>query len=272
MDGTTLVIGGATVIKADQRAKNGMLHSIDAVIEPEGFDLIVSDTTTVLDVARDAGSFSTLLGALDTANLSETLAGEGPFTLLAPTDEAFAKLPEGALDTVLADPAALEQLVTEHVTGGVQLSSALADRSEIATITGQILPIVAEGTSVTIGGSLITTADIEADNGIVHVVDSVIFPEGLALGSDETAIDVLETTDEFPRFLMRSRPPARLTRYEVPDRTPSSPRRTTHSPHSRSRFKRSSLMIQNCWNPCWPRISPTEPSTRQPSPQATRFR
>ena len=171
------------------------------MIKPEGFELIVSEVTTVLDAVGEAGSFSTLLLALDAANLSATLAGEVPFTLLAPTDEAFAKLPDGAFEAVIADPAALEQLLTAHVTGGVQRASALAERSKIATITGQILPIVADGTSVTIGGPLITSADIEADNGIVHVVDSVISPDGLALGSDETAIDVLEATDEFASFL-----------------------------------------------------------------------
>lgn len=196
-----VVVGGTTIVKPDQRAQNGILQGVDAIIVPDGFELTPSSPNTVIDIAADAGSLTTLLAALDAANLTETLSGEGPFTLFAPTDEAFAALPEGALEAALADPAALEQLLTAHVMGGVQRSDQLAEREDIATITGQVLTITADDTGLTVGGARVTSADAEADNGIVHIVDSVIFPEGLALGSQETAIDVLETAGEFEALL-----------------------------------------------------------------------
>ncbi len=199
--GATLAVGGATLTKPDQRAKNGILHSVDAVIVPEGFELVPGEPITVVDLGDEAGTFTTLLAALDAANLTSTLRGEGPFTLFAPTDEAFAALPDGTLEEILADPAALEQLLTAHITGGVQRSAQLAERDDIATVTGQVLTITADDRGIVIGGSLITTADMEADNGILHAIDSVIFPEGLALGSQETAIDVLEEADGFDTFL-----------------------------------------------------------------------
>ena len=199
--GTDVSVAGATIVVADQEAGNGILHGLDALVVPDGFDLDPRAAVTLVDVAADQGQFSTLLGTLLVANLLDTLRSDGPFTLLAPTDDAFAALPDGALDAILVDPAALEQLLTAHVTGGVHDSEDLASRADLTMLTGQVLVIGSDSSGLTVGSSRIVGPDIEADNGVMHVIDSVILPEGLSLGAEETVIDTLEATGTFTTLL-----------------------------------------------------------------------
>ena len=201
LEGANVSIAGAVISDADQEAQNGVLHGVDALVVPEGFEVVPTEPVTVVDVALEDGGFSTLLTALDAANLTDTLRGEGPFTLFAPGDDAFATLPEGALATILAEPAAAEQLLTAHVTGGVHDAAELSGRSDLTMITGQVLQIVNTDAGLTIGGALITASDIDADNGLIHVVDAVILPEGLELGAENNAIDALDDAGEFTSFL-----------------------------------------------------------------------
>lgn len=128
---------------------------------------------TVVDVAVNAGNFSTLVTALQAADLDAVLAGVGPFTVFAPTDAAFAQLPAGTVENLLLpeNSAQLESILTFHVLAGrVQLSDVLTTTSA-TTLNGAALPI-----SLTIEGAAVTTADIGADNGIVHVIDTVLLP------------------------------------------------------------------------------------------------
>lgn len=130
---------------------------------------------TIVDVARDAGDFDTLLAALDAANLTEALSGEGPFTVFAPTDEAFAALPEGTLDSLLADPDALGEILTYHVVAGTVTASDVAGLDSAETLQGGALAISTDG-GVTVGDANVVSTDIEASNGIIHVIDRVLVP------------------------------------------------------------------------------------------------
>ncbi len=131
---------------------------------------------TVVDVAIATEGFSTLVAAVVAAGLAETLSGEGPFTVFAPTDEAFAALPEGLLDTLLL-PENLDLLVkilTYHVVPGTVLAADVAD-GEVATVEGQSVTLdTSDG--VTVNGANVVAADVLASNGVIHVIDAVILP------------------------------------------------------------------------------------------------
>lgn len=129
----------------------------------------------IVDTAVAAGSFTTLVAAVEAAGLVETLKGEGPFTVFAPTDEAFAALPEGTVEALLADPEALAAILTYHVVAGKVMSTDLSDGMTAATVNGAEITIGTEG-GVTVNEANVTAADIEASNGVIHVLDAVILP------------------------------------------------------------------------------------------------
>jgi uncharacterized surface protein with fasciclin (FAS1) repeats len=132
----------------------------------------------IVDTAVGAGSFTTLVAAVQAAGLVNTLKGEGLFTVFAPTDEAFAALPEGTVASLLL-PENKDQLVailTYHVVAGKVMSTDLSNDMAAPTAQGGDLKIMTEG-SVTVNGANVVTADIEASNGVIHVVDAVILPK-----------------------------------------------------------------------------------------------
>ncbi|MBU2944330.1 fasciclin domain-containing protein [Shimia thalassica] len=131
----------------------------------------------IVDTAVGAGSFSTLVAAVQAAGLVDTLKGEGPFTVFAPTDEAFAALPEGTVASLLL-PENKDQLVsilTYHVVAGKVMSSDLSNNMMASTVQGSDVKIMTEG-GVTVNGANVITADIKASNGVIHVIDAVILP------------------------------------------------------------------------------------------------
>lgn len=130
----------------------------------------------IVDTAADAGSFTTLLAAAEAAGLVDTLKGEGPFTVFAPTDDAFAALPEGTVEGLLEDTDALTQILLYHVVAGKVMSSDLTDGLMATTVEGRDIA-VSIGDNVFIGPATVTTADIEATNGVIHVIDTVLIPE-----------------------------------------------------------------------------------------------
>jgi uncharacterized surface protein with fasciclin (FAS1) repeats len=146
--------------------------------------LLVSAATVqaadIVDTAAGAGSFNTLVAAVEAAGLAETLKGDGPFTVFAPTDEAFAKLPEGTVEDLLK-PENQDQLVTiltYHVVPGETMSADLAGQSlEVETVEGSMVAIDATGDAVMVDDATVIQADVEADNGVIHVIDTVIMPE-----------------------------------------------------------------------------------------------
>ncbi|NBD28837.1 MAG: fasciclin domain-containing protein [Alphaproteobacteria bacterium] len=130
----------------------------------------------IVDTAVEAGDFTTLVAAVEAAGLVETLKGDGPFTVFAPTDEAFAALPEGTVEGLLEDTEALTAILTYHVVPGKVMSGDLSDGMMAATVNGAEVTI-GVGDAVTVDGATVTAADIEASNGVIHVIDSVIIPE-----------------------------------------------------------------------------------------------
>lgn len=130
----------------------------------------------IVDTAVAAGSFTTLAAALEAADLVDTLKGPGPFTVLAPTDAAFAALPAGTVEALLADPDRLRAILTYHVIAGEVPSSEVARLSEATTVNGAPVAIRVDGSTVFIGDARVTTADVRASNGIIHVIDAVLIP------------------------------------------------------------------------------------------------
>lgn len=131
----------------------------------------------IVDTAISAGSFTTLVTAVQAAGLVETLKGEGPFTVFAPTDEAFAKLPAGTLEALLQDKAKLTAILTYHVVPGKVLASDVVKLDWATTVQGQKVQIKASGNGVMIDNANVVKTDIETSNGVIHVIDSVILPE-----------------------------------------------------------------------------------------------
>ncbi len=140
----------------------------------------------IVDTAVAAGDFTTLATALEAAGLVETLKGEGPYTVFAPTDDAFAALPEGTLDTLLEDPQGdLTDILTYHVVPGEVMAADVVqlDGQEVETVNGATLTVNVDGDTVTLtdqaGNTVnVTQTDIEASNGVIHVIDAVLMPTG----------------------------------------------------------------------------------------------
>ena len=133
----------------------------------------------IVDTAVEAGSFTTLVAALQAAGLEETLRGEGPYTVFAPTDEAFAALPDGTVETLLL-PENKEKLVailTYHVVAGKVTSEDVVKIKEAKSVNGKGIPIAVNDGKVKVGNATVVTPDIMASNGVIHVIDAVIIPE-----------------------------------------------------------------------------------------------
>ena len=133
----------------------------------------------LVDTAVQNGSFTTLAAALQAAGLVDTLKGPGPFTVFAPTDAAFAKLPPGTVEGLLADPARLRAVLTYHVAPGRVTAAQVVGLSTATTVQGEPLRISAAGGTVRINSATVTQADIMASNGVIHVVDTVLLPPSL---------------------------------------------------------------------------------------------
>jgi len=171
VDAGKVMVDGANVVATDVACSNGVIHVIDTVILPvDG---------TIVDVAAKNGSFNTLVAAVKAAGLVETLSGKGPFTVLAPTDAAFAKLPAGTLEMLLK-PENKKQLVdilTYHVVPGVAAySDQVVKMSEVPTVLGTPITVTVTDGKVRLNDSNVVATDVEASNGVIHVVDTVILP------------------------------------------------------------------------------------------------
>ena len=129
----------------------------------------------VVDTAVNAGSFSTLVAAIKAAGLVETLKGAGPFTVFAPTDEAFAKLPEGTVEGLLKDLPKLKQILTYHVVAGKVMAADVVKLKSAKTVEGSEVKIDASN-GVKVNDATVVTPDVAADNGVIHVIDSVLLP------------------------------------------------------------------------------------------------
>lgn len=165
-----VTIDNAKVVKTDVAASNGVIHFIDSVMLPTDKDIV--------DIAAGNQQFSTLVAAVKAAGLVEALKGDGPLTVFAPTDEAFAKLPKGTVENLLK-PENKDQLVallTYHVVAGRVFSDAAAKGATVKTLQGATLTTKSAGGEVLVNDAKVIGADIDASNGVIHVIDSVLLP------------------------------------------------------------------------------------------------
>jgi uncharacterized surface protein with fasciclin (FAS1) repeats len=159
------------VVQTDIGASNGVIHVIDTVLVPE--------MKTIVEVADAAGSFGTLLAAAKAAGLAELLGSEGPFTVFAPTDEAFAKLPAGTVESLLKpeNKGKLADILKYHVVPGRIYSEQALEAGKAGTALGKEITISAKGGTAKVNDATLVATDIEASNGVIHVIDSVILPK-----------------------------------------------------------------------------------------------
>jgi uncharacterized surface protein with fasciclin (FAS1) repeats len=129
----------------------------------------------IVDTAANAGSFGTLVAAIKAANLVDTLKGTGPFTVFAPTDDAFAKLPKGTVDALLKDIPKLKKILTYHVVSGKVMAADVVKMKSATTVQGSDVKIDASN-GVKVNDATVATPDIAADNGIIHIIDTVLIP------------------------------------------------------------------------------------------------
>ncbi len=161
-------INDAKVIITDIDASNGVIHVIDAVLIPP---------EDIVDVASGDDRFETLVTALQAADLVETLQGEGPFTVFAPTDDAFDALPAGTLDSLLADIPALTDVLLYHVVSGKVMAADVITMTSATTVQGDDVAISVQNGDVYINDAKVIIADIDASNGVIHAIDAVLIPE-----------------------------------------------------------------------------------------------
>jgi uncharacterized surface protein with fasciclin (FAS1) repeats len=152
--------------------------AVATIVSPSGLAMAQQPQADIVDTAVEAGSFTTLATALQAAGLVDTLKGEGPFTVFAPTDEAFAKLPAGTLEALLADPAKLQAVLTYHVVPGRVTAADVATLSSAATVQGDSIAIDTS-MGVRVNDAHVTQADVMTSNGVIHVIDTVLLPPGL---------------------------------------------------------------------------------------------
>jgi uncharacterized surface protein with fasciclin (FAS1) repeats len=181
---TTVKINDSTVTLPDISATNGVIHVIDSVLIPQGFTACLQDIPTT---ATEAQAFDTLVAALDAADLVETLSGDGPFTVFAPTDHAFGMLDDDYIQCLLEpeNKDALRELLLYHVADGKVLSTDLSNGQTVTTINGQDVEVKIDEYDALLGGShvfvndaLVVLSDISASNGVIHAIRNVLIPEG----------------------------------------------------------------------------------------------
>ena len=166
-------LDGATVTATDVMASNGIIHVIDSVLIPKA---PAAKPKNIVQTAVAAGQFKTLASLLKKAGLAGTLQGRGPFTVFAPTDAAFAKVPKATLAALGKDRAKLRAVLLYHVVKGKVTAKQVVKLRSAKTLNGQSVPIRVRGGKVTVGGAAVTATDVAASNGVVHVINKVLIP------------------------------------------------------------------------------------------------
>ena len=179
VDMGNVYINEAQVVITDIATSNGVIHVINAVLLPPADEAAMEEKNTIVDIAVADGRFTTLVAALTAADLVETLSGEGPFTVFAPTDEAFAALPAGTLDTLLLPESkqALTDILLYHVVSGKVMAADVVTLSGATTVLGKDVTITVKDGNVFLNDTVqVIITDIEASNGVIHVIDAVLLP------------------------------------------------------------------------------------------------
>ncbi len=156
----------------------------DVTTEPMATEPMATEGETIVDVAMANGSFNTLVAAIQAADLGDTLSGEGPYTVFAPTDDAFAALPDGILDKLLLpeNKETLQQILTYHVVSGAVPSSDITP-GMVPTVAGEEVTLSVDGDSVMVNEATVSQPDVMASNGVIHVIDAVLLPPSLDLSA-----------------------------------------------------------------------------------------
>lgn len=186
-DDNGVMVDGAKVVTTDIKCDNGVIHVIDAVILPAD--------KTIPETATAAGSFGTLLAAVGAGGLAETLGSEGPFTVFAPTDEAFGALPAGTIASLLK-PENKQQLVdilTYHVIAGRVYSPDALAAKNARTLQGTTVAVAATESGASVNGARLLTTDLDASNGVIHVIDRVLLPTGKKVNAKKMIFDAISS-------------------------------------------------------------------------------
>jgi len=171
---TTIDTAEDTTTSAPEMTTTTMAQTTTTVAEPP--TTMAPEELDIVGTADAAGSFSTLLAAAEAAGLVETLQGDGPYTVFGPTDDAFAALPEGTVEGLLEDPEALSNILLYHVVPGEVTSDQVVTLDSATTAQGSDVAVRVEGESVFVNDSQVVMADIQASNGVIHVIDAVLLP------------------------------------------------------------------------------------------------
>ena len=181
LNGQALSIGagptvdGAAITAADVDASNGVIHIVDAVLLPAD--------ETIVDIAAANADFSTLVDVLDSAGLLPTVSGDGPFTVFAPTNDAFAALPQEDLDYIVNNMDVLVDVLTYHVVAGRVFSTDVVGLSSATALNGDDIAVMVDGSTVMLNSATVTATDVQGTNGIIHIIDEVLLPPDLELPS-----------------------------------------------------------------------------------------
>ena len=178
-----LKINGAGLVATDISCDNGIIHVIDTVMLPE--------QSSIPSVAKKAGQFNTLLAAVGKAKLAAVLGSDGPFTVFAPTDEAFSKLPKGTVESLLKpeNRSQLAAILKYHVVAGRVFSDQAIKLEKAKTLQGKSVSIAVSAEGAKINDARLVATDIEASNGVIHVIDSVLLPPMLSRSDARTALE-----------------------------------------------------------------------------------
>jgi uncharacterized surface protein with fasciclin (FAS1) repeats len=184
VEGEAVYVNDAQVVITDIETSNGVIHIIDAVLIPPAEEPAALPETgaalqaemDIVDTAVANGNFTTLVAAVQAAGLADTLKSEGPFTVFAPTDEAFAALPEGTVEALLNDIPTLTDILLYHVVPGKVMAADVVNLSSAETALGQPVAIKVEGGNVFINDAQVIITDVETSNGVIHVIDAVLLP------------------------------------------------------------------------------------------------
>jgi len=212
--GSIVKVNNARVISADIAASNGVIHVIDTVLVPRGFELVPEEPTPtgdIVDTAIAAGGFETLVAAAQAAELVDALRGDGPLTVFAPTDAAFGKLPQELIDALLLpeNQGALQELLLYHVVAGRVLAGDLDYYQRVETLQGSRVAIVKWFGNVWVNFSRVTTADVLATNGVIHVIDRVLIPRGFSVQTTSGSVYTAKDLEDMVTRDYRSESPPR---------------------------------------------------------------
>jgi len=187
VDDNGVSVDGARVVTTDIKCDNGVIHVIDSVILPAD--------KTIPETASAAGSFGTLLAAVGAAGLAETLGSEGPFTVFAPTDEAFGALPAGTIETLLKpeNKQKLVEILTYHVIAGRVYSPDALAAKNAKTLQGTTIAIAPTESGASVNNAKLLITDLDASNGVIHVIDRVLLPTGKKVDAKKMIFDAIST-------------------------------------------------------------------------------